>query len=91
MSDSRIYILSKTLFNKNMIKIGDVYVSITVYLLQIIYICLGSGNRQHQMLANPEYNNISVDNYYQDILQIFLKNFLNMSPLHILVIYNIQC
>ena len=57
---------------QNMIEIFDIYVSITIYLLQYIYIILGWKNIQHSMLANPDYNKISIENYYQEIFQIFM-------------------
>ena len=46
--------LDKCLFKKIMIKIAYIYVSITVSLLQLIYISWVRGNSQHLMLANPE-------------------------------------
>ena len=61
-------------FYQNMIKISNIYVSITVSLFNYIYIyiCWGIKHIQHSMLAHPEYNNISINNYYQVILQTFM-------------------
>ena len=41
------FILSNILFNQNMIKISNIYVRITVSLLQLIYISWGMENSQH--------------------------------------------
>ena len=49
--------------------------SITVSILQCIYDSFGSENIQHSMLANNEYNNISIENYYQKISQNCFINF----------------
>ena len=43
------------LINQKMIKIAGIYDSITVSLLQIIYIWQKRYNNQHYMLANPDY------------------------------------
>ena len=60
------------LFNQEMIKITDFCVIITVSLLQLIYIHWGRENSQHSMLDNTDNNNISIENYYQEILQKFM-------------------
>ena len=52
--------------------IYDIYVSNNVSLLQLIYIRWDRKNIQHSMLFNPEYNNISIDNYKREIFQIFM-------------------
>ena len=57
--------LDQYFIQQSIIKYSNIYVSITVYLLWLICISWGRGNSQHSMLANTEYNNISVDNYYQ--------------------------
>ena len=67
-----INIWGNILFNKNMIKLSNIYVSIIFSLLLLMFICWGMENIQHSMLANPEYNNISIDNYYQEIFQTFM-------------------
>ena len=48
------------------------------------------------MLANPEYNNISVDKYYQEILQMFLLSICEYDTCSFTLVYmeviaNIQC
>ena len=55
--------LGNILSNKYMINIFNIYVSITVSLLQFIYIILGRKTIQHKMLDNTEYNKKSIDNY----------------------------
>ena len=60
------------MFNKKKIKIDEIYVSITVCILQLIYISWGRKNSQNSMLDNTEYNHISTDKYYQEILQEFM-------------------
>ena len=55
-----------------MIKIPDIYVSITVPLLQIIYTNRDRENIQHYMLDNTNYNNISTNNYKQEIFPTFM-------------------
>ena len=46
-----------------MIKIADIYISNTGYLLQLIEFQNYKKNRQHYILDNPDYSNISIDNY----------------------------
>ena len=53
-----IYIWSNNIFNRNMIKTADIYVRITVSVLQIIHICWGKKNSQYYMLDSPEYKEI---------------------------------
>ena len=52
--------------------VSDVYVSTTGYLLHVIYIRLCRGNSQHSMSVHPDFNNISIDNYKQEILPTFI-------------------
>ena len=56
---------SNILLNNNMIKISAIHVSTTVSLLQTIYICQCMENIQRSLLAYPDFNNISIDNYKQ--------------------------
>ena len=51
------------LFNKNMIKVSDIYVSTTGPVHWLINICLFRKTSQHYILAHPDYNNISIENY----------------------------
>ena len=50
------------LFNNNMIKIDDIYVSTNGFLLQQINMCWCRENSQHSMLDHTNFNNISIDN-----------------------------
>ena len=47
----------------------------TGFLLQMMYICLCRVNIQHYMLANYDYNNMSIDNCKIEILQTFMSEF----------------
>ena len=67
-----IYIWSNIIFNNTMIQIANIYVSTTVYLLQMIYISKCRDNSQHFSLANPDYNNVSIDNHKQEIFTTFM-------------------
>ena len=58
----QIYIWRIIIFNNDMILIANIYVFITVSIIQLIYIHQGWKNSQHYMLANPDYNNISIEN-----------------------------
>ena len=65
-------------------------------LLKLVYICWVRENIQHYMVDIPDYNNISIGKYKQEILQIFMlalhvyvKNLLTI--LYMEVIANIQC
>ena len=48
--------------------VANIYDSTTGSLLQTIEIHLCKENIQHSMSANPYFNNISIDNYKQEIL-----------------------
>ena len=63
------------LFKNNMIKISDIYVSTTGSILQLINFHWCRKNSQNSMLANPDFNNISIENYEQEILQTFMSEF----------------
>ena len=91
-----IYIRSNIVFNNNMIKITDIYVSITVFLLQLIYICWDTKNRQYSMLANYDYKNISIENYKWEALHAFmlvlcLSVTRSSTLVYLQVKYNIKC
>ena len=49
--------------------VSDIYVSTTGYLLQIIYISRRIKNSQHFMPDNPDFSNISIENYKHEELQ----------------------
>ena len=55
-----------------MINIAEIYVRTTVSLLQQIHICCYRENIKYYMLAHPDFNNISIDTYKQEILSTFL-------------------
>ena len=57
-----------------MILISDIYVSITVSLLHMIYIYIHwvGGNSQYSMLDRPYYNNMLFDNYKREIFRTFM-------------------
>ena len=55
------------LFNNNMIKISNIYVSINGSILQQINISWSRGNSQHLMLAHLDFNKSSFDIYKQEI------------------------
>ena len=79
-----------------MIKITDIYVSITVFLLQLIYICWDTKNRQYSMLANYDYKNISIENYKREALHAFmlvlcLSVTRSSTLVYLQVKYNIKC
>ena len=67
--------LYKYLILENMIKISDIFVSITVSLLQLIYIIWVRKNTQTYLLPNYNYNNISTKNQKREILQTFMSAF----------------
>ena len=70
-----IYIYENNVFNNNIILLANFYASINVSLLQQIYIFGGSKDIQHYMLANYDYNNMSIDNCKIEILQTFMSEF----------------
>ena len=75
---------------------SDIYVGITLSILHLIYISRGSKNSQQSMLDNPDKNNISIENYYQEILQTFILLFYVYFPNSSTIVYletiaNIQC
>ena len=49
-----------------MIKIYEICVSITKYLLQQINIRWRNKNIQHSMLARPDFNDVSIKNYKRE-------------------------
>ena len=54
-------IFSNILFNKNIIKIADIYVITNGYLLQLIHILLCKNNIQYCIVSHYDFNNISID------------------------------
>ena len=58
--------------NKNLIKISDIYVSINVSLLQVIYLHCDRENSQHSILYNPEYKNVLIENITKKDFQTFM-------------------
>ena len=78
------------------INFADIYVSITVSLLQQINICWCRNNCQYSMPAHPEFKNIPMENYKREILLTFMladclyvTHSLNLANVE--VISNIQC
>ena len=74
----------------------DIYVSITVSLIQLIYIHRGSKNSQNYMLDNPDYKKKSIGNYKWEIFQtlllalcVYITSLLTIVCLEVLA--NIQC
>ena len=72
------------------------YVSINAYLLHLTYICWGRQNFHHSMLANSGYNNISIENYNQEIMNIFMLSLRlyvtsSLALVYLEIISNIQC
>ena len=59
----------------------DIYVISTVSLLKFIYIYWGRENIKHLMLTHHEYNNISFDNYYQEVLHELYVSIMFICPL----------
>ena len=80
MSYLTIYIWSNILFKKDNIKMSDIYVSITVSLLLLIYMNCARKNSQHSMLANHGYKNNSIGKYYREILPTFMLELCVFSP-----------
>ena len=60
-----IYIWIDHLFKNNMIKMDDIFVSNTLYILQLIRVFLYRKNIQHSMWSNPGIDNILIDNCKQ--------------------------
>ena len=84
------------LFTNNMIKISNIYVSNTEYLIQQINMFWCRKNRQHYMLAHPDSNNISIDSYEWERLPttmladfVYVTRLLNL--IYVEVIANFQC
>ena len=70
--------------------------STTGSLLQQINISLCRENSQNYMLAHTDFNKISIDNYKQESLPIFMLEdcvyvTCSLNPLYVEVIANIQC
>ena len=63
---------STILFNKVMMKISNIYVSITGYLFQYINIYRQSKNSQDFMLAHPVFHKISIDTFKKEIFWTFI-------------------
>ena len=66
------------------------------YLLQMISLCWCRGNIQHSMLANPDYNNISLEIYnwetflkFMLVLCVFITS--SLTQVYVEVIFNNQC
>ena len=70
-----ICIWRNNVLKNNTILITDIYFSITFSLIQLIYIRCRWKNIQRSILANTDFNNISIDNYKREILQIFISAF----------------
>ena len=75
---------------------GDIYVSITVCLHQVVHISWVGQNSKYSMLSNNYYNTVSVDNYYQYIFQIFMLAICvfiirSLTLVYFELIANIQC
>ena len=58
-----------------MIKIYDIYVRTTGFLLQPIDFFRCKKHSQHSMLANPDFKNILIHYLKQEILQTFMLAF----------------
>ena len=50
----------------------EICVSTTGYPIQMIYIFQCKGNSQHSMSYNPDFSNISMENYKREILPTFM-------------------
>ena len=79
-----------------MMRISYIHVSTTGSLLQLIYIRRCGENIQNYMSANPDYKNISIYNYKQEILLTFilaLHLYVTnaVTRLYVEVISKIQC
>ena len=55
-----------------MIKVAEIYVSTTFSLLQLVFLFWFMMNSQNSMSANHKFNNISIENYKQEIFPTFL-------------------
>ena len=87
---------SNIIFKHNMIKIANIYVRTTGYILQMIYICWCMENSQHYMLSNPDFNNIPIDHYKWEIFTTFMLSCgiyvtRSLNWLYVEVIANIWC
>ena len=92
----KMYIWRKYLFNNSMLKFSGIYVSTTGYLLHLIYFRECCKNSQQYMLDNPDFNNISIENYKWERLPVFMLSlYVFVASLLTLVyaevIANIQC
>ena len=70
--------------------------TITVSLLQLIYFSTARENIQHSMLDNPDYNNISIENYKWEIFTTFILELHVYVTSFLIIVYqevivNIQC
>ena len=79
-----------------MIKISEICVGITGYLLHHISIHPFSKNIKHSMLAHPNFNNISIENYKREQFPTFVLSdgeyiTRSLNLLKVELIANIQC
>ena len=71
--------------------VAGIYASTTGYLLTMIYFCWCGKYRQYSITANPDFNNISIENYKQNkfptfmlSLYLYVISSLNWLYLHII-------
>ena len=65
-----------------MIKITDIYVGTTLFLLQQINFCWCRHNIQHSMLADREFNNIAIEHYRQERFLTLFYNYVYLSQVN---------
>ena len=75
---------------------SDTYVRITGYIIQQININWCRKSIQHFMLADSDFNNISIDTYKREIFPTFMLAdgeyiIRSLNRLYVEVIDNIQC
>ena len=87
---------SNIIFNNNMIKISEIYVSTTVSLLNMIYFCHNKENIQHSMWDHSYFKTNSMETtnekYWQNFILsqcVFVTSIFTLVYLE--VIANIQC
>ena len=88
--------LPRFLFNNNMIKSANINVGTNGSLLQLIYILQCKENSQYSMLANPEYNKISIEKYKRENFAVFMLSLhvyvkILLTLVYLEVTSNIQC
>ena len=88
--------LEKKLYNKTKKAISVIYVSITVSLLQFIYIYWYKYNIQYSMLDHPYNWNISIYSYFQETLLNFMLEIYafitsSLTLVYLKLIVEIQC